>query len=102
MKAYQYIVGIMILGCLTFATFASALTPNLFPDTPQFPRIETSTGTLGAIFERLLGVGFGGDGTLPNTVKLGGYTPVEVLKNKTCTDPTEVWTGIALDGTPLC
>jgi hypothetical protein len=102
MKSYQYIVGIMILGCLTFATFASALTPNLFPDTPQFPRIETSTGTLGTIFERLLGVGFGGDGTLPNTVKLGGYTPVEVLKNKTCTDPTEVWTGIALDGTPLC
>jgi hypothetical protein len=94
MKKSQYIIGLIILGCIsgTFAVFA--LVPNLFPDTPQFPRVDTSPGTLGAIFQKLLGPGFAWNGTLPNTTLLGGKTPTDYLKNKTCTDTTEVWVSV--------
>lgn len=79
-----------------------ALVPNLFPDTAQFPRIDTRPGTLGAIFEKLLGPGFALDGTLPNANLLDNISSNEYLKKQVCTDSTQVWTGIALDGTPMC
>ena len=95
MKKLSFLVVLMAL----IAGIVFAANSSLFPDTPQFPRFPTGSGTIGGV----LSAYFGSDGTAQNSQSLSGRPQSGYLQNTTCTDPIEnSWVGIDADGHAIC
>ena len=95
---------LIILICIAITGGALyALVPNLFPDTPSFPRTPTADGTIGGVLQKIVGgiISDATDGTVANTEKLDGVTATWYLKNTTCS-ATDKWIGIDANGKAIC
>ncbi len=98
MRKFVIVLCTLIIGYSIYA-----LSPSLFPDTPNFPRIPTSPGTVGSILSEIVGwvISDATDGTVANTAKLDGITATGYLKNTSCS-VTEKWIGIDASGKAIC
>jgi hypothetical protein len=95
---------LIIFICVLLAGGALyALVPNLFPDTPSFPRTPTAEGTVGWVLEKIVGgiISDATDGTVANTAKLDWVTATGYLKNNSCNIPDK-WIGIDANGKAVC
>ncbi len=95
---------LIILICIAITGGALyALVPNLFPDTPSFPRTPTADGTIGGVLQKIVGgiISDATDGTVANTEKLDGVTATGYLKNNSCNIPDK-WIGIDANGKAIC